>query len=308
MRIAITGAAGFIGSHLCRRLAGAGHTIVGFVRESSQWSAVQPYCERFVFGDQSDESKFLEFCHDADAVVHNSFDWSLVTGGYRQRGGLRRHMLGNLVSSLRLLELSHPRPFVYLSSVAVHHDILPEWDHKPDEAHPLRPSSAYGACKAAVEAHLWAEHFERDRATCAVRPCAVYGMDPKLDRTIGFSILRQIIQERHYEKSGGGKFVHVDDVTAAIHAALERPERSAGKPFHLADCYARWTDLAQWGAELLKIRPEIVVTSEPDSVNHFDKTAAKSLGPDVDLERGHDGLRAHLEQLVSELRRQGLDK
>lgn len=301
MRIALTGVTGFIGSNIARRLVDAGHSVVGLVRETGDWRSVQPYCERLTFGDHADETVFHDFLAGTDCVVHNSVDWSSIKGGFDQRGGFRRHLLNNLVGSIRLLELSAPRQFVFISSIAVHHDMLERWGGRPDEDHPLRPATPYGAYKAAVEAHLWCEHFERDRNTSAVRPCAVYGMDPKLDRTHGYSIVRAIDEDRKYIKKGGGKFVHVDDVTAAVAALVGNPA-AAGQAYNLVDCYARWGDWAQMAAEVMAIRPEIDLSSPAEPKNVFDVTKARAL-PGVGLDRGHAGIRTHLAELIGAMKK-----
>lgn len=304
MRIALTGVSGFIGSNIARRLAGEGHRVSGLVRETSNWQAVQPYCDRLTFGDHADETRFQELLEGCDCVIHNSVNREVFDGSYRQRGGYRKHLLSNLVGSIRLLELSHPRQFIFISSIAVHHDMRPRWGGVIDEDHPLRPCHPYGAYKAAIEAHLWAECFDRDRNTSAVRPCMVYGMDPRLDRTIGYSIIREIAAERKYFKKGGGKFVHIDDVTAAV-AALVGNDDARGQAYNLVDCYARWADWAAIAADIMRIRPEIDLSSPPEPKNNFDTSKARAL-PGVRLDRGRDGIRLHLEQLVEMMNKAGL--
>lgn len=304
MRVALTGVTGFIGSNIARRLVDAGHSVVGLVRETGDWRSVQPYCERLTFGDHADETVFHDFLSGADCVVHNSVNRAAFDGGYTQRGGYRQHLLSNLLGSIRLLELSNPRQFIFISSIAVHHDMSPRWNGRPDEDHPLRPSHPYGAYKAAVEAHLWAERFDRDRNTSAVRPCMVYGMDPRLDQTIGYSIVRQLDTEREHIRRGGGKFVHVDDVTAAV-AALVGNEGAAGQAYNLVDCYARWGDWATLAAEAMQIRPEIDLSSPAEPSNVFDVSKARAL-PGVGLSRGHAGIRSHLEELIGAMKKSQL--
>ena len=301
MRIALTGVTGFIGSSIARRLADAGHQVCGLVRETSNWQAIQPYCHRLTFGDHSDETVFYDFFEGCDCVIHNSVDREVFEGGYDRRGGYRKHYISNILGSLRLLELSAPRQFIFISTIAVHHDMRPRWGGVIDEDHPLRPVHPYGAYKASIEAHLWAECFGRDRNTSAIRPCQVYGMDPKLDKTIGYQIVRQIDEDREHLKKRGGKFVHIDDVTAAV-AALVGNEAAKGQAYNLVDCYARWGDLAQMAADIMRIRPEIDLSSPAEPENTFDVSKARAL-PGVRLDRGHSGLRAHLEELIGAMKK-----
>ena len=296
MRVALTGVSGFIGSVIARRLHEAGHSVTGLVRPSSRRDHIEPVVDRFVVGAQDDESAWPELLKDADAVVHNSVDWQWL----KDEPDLRRHLESNLLASIRLLDASAPRAFVFISTIAVHHDMRPAWNGHIDEDHPLRPANWYGAYKAAVEAHLWAAHASQDaRFTCAIRPCGVYGIDPRLDRSIGYPIVEQLVRERAYHRPGGGKFVHVEDVAAAVVGALAAPD-AAARPFNLVDCYARWGDWARIAAELLDLEADVDLSSPPEPKNTFDKTAAQSIG--ADLNRGHQGIRDHLATLIDRMR------
>jgi nucleoside-diphosphate-sugar epimerase len=290
MHIALTGASGFIGSFIARRLHESGHTVSALVRDSSRRDHIQPYVARFVEGGQSDRDAWPALLDGADAMIHNSIDWAPIRGG-----DLETHLQTNLVDAIALREAAGRRLFVYVSSVAVHHDMRPRWQGRVDEDHPTRPGTIYGACKAAVEAHLWSSYFHDDAPFASIRPCAVYGIDPNLSRSIGYPIISQLKEGTPYTRSGGGKFVHVEDVAATVTAILSRPDIPAAV-YNLADCYARWADWAQMAAELLGIEASIDLASPAQSKNMFTKDAVQALG--VSMDRGFDGIRAHLAHLI----------
>ncbi len=137
MHVALTGVSGFIGSAIARHLHGAGHSVTGLVRSASRRDHVEPYVDRFVVGDQADPAAWPGLLEGADCVVHNSLDWRPL----RDPVDLEAHLRGNLEGSIRLLEAAAPRQFVFMSTIAVHHDILPRWEGRIDEDHPLRPAS-----------------------------------------------------------------------------------------------------------------------------------------------------------------------
>jgi dTDP-glucose 4,6-dehydratase len=201
------------------------------------------------------------------------------------------------------------RRFAFLSSVAVHHDISPSWAGVIDKEHPLRPGSLYGASKAAVEAHLWDAKFRLGMHTVAIRPAAVYGVEPvRLERSHGYEQVRRLLDGRRVVRSdfpGGGKFVRVDDVALAVCRAVERAEQPdvSGRAFHLADCYAKFTRFGEHAAALLGLPASMVEADPgPPSRNVFDKSATRAaLG--VEQSRGDAGLRAHVADLIRVLRR-----
>lgn len=299
MHVALTGASGFIGSVTARRLCDAGHTVVGLVRATSRTDHIERHVKRIVVGDQADESCWPDLLDGTDCVVHNAVDWEPLRS---DNPDLNAHLQANLVASIRLLDAAAPRQFIFVSTVGVHHDIRPRWNGLIDEDHPLRPSSLYGAYKAAVEAHLWSAYYGSGQPTAALRPCAVYGIDPRLTRSIGYPIARQVADGQPFEKLGGGKFVHVDDVAAAIVACIGNLD-TAGRAYNLTDCYARWADLAALCAEILGKEVPINLSSPASSVNRFGKVAAQGLG--VGLTRGHDGIRSHLIELIDLMKQAG---
>lgn len=301
MRIALTGVSGFIGAAIAQKLQDAGHEVTGLVRETSRRHHVERFVDRFVIGDHADPSCWDEFLDGAECVIHNSVDWSAMRADAPR---IRDHLRSNVEGSILLLRHSSPRQFIFISSIAVHHDILPrepapDGTNRVDEDHPLRPASEYGAYKSAVEAHLWAEHYQHGRHTSAVRPCAVYGIDPALERSHGYRVIEQLRENGRYDRPGGGKYVHVDDVAGAVGGIVGNPLAN-GRPFNLVDCYARHADWAAMAADALGIDAEIDRSSPERPRNSFSKDAARSLG--VTLDRGHQGIRTHLQELAERMR------
>ena len=300
MRIALTGASGFIGAAIAGRLKADGHLVHGMVRETSRRDHVDDLLDRVVVGLQEQEDDQAQLLADADALVHNSVDWEVL-----KNESIDRHIEVNLTPSLKLFQKAAEAsiPVVFISSVAVHHHMRDRWSGNVDEDHPSLPGSLYGALKASLESHLWALHTSKALSFTSLRPAAVYGIDPRTKRSIGFPIIRAIAEEGVYERSGGGKFVHVDDVAACTAAALERPHPTAGV-YHLADCYARWGDWASMTADLLGVPAQINLESPTAARNTFSKSGVQhDLG--VSMDRGHDGIRTHLGELINIMRTQG---
>jgi nucleoside-diphosphate-sugar epimerase len=297
MRIAITGVSGFIGSNLARHAANSGHAVTGLVRSTSRRDHILDVVDRFVVGDQADPNAWTDLLDNADIIIHNSVDWS----AFKPELDVEANFQRNLLASLRLLHASAPRPFIFISTIAVHHDMRPRWNGSIDEDHPPRPGSDYGAMKAAIEAFLHAAHHQNGRFVSMLRPCGVYGLDPNIERSIGYPIIAKLRKHLRFDRSGGGKFVHVDDVADAAIACINN-EQANGRVFNLVDCYARWGDWATIAAEELGLDATIDLTSPAEPKNSFLKTATQErLG--VAMDRGTDGIREHLRDLIARIAR-----
>src|SRR5437867_3327805 len=84
MRIAITGATGFLGRSLVRHLADAGHRLRCWYRPDSDRSGFENHADAIEWlpGSLGDETAAGELVRDADAVVHAAVQWE----GPRNRG------------------------------------------------------------------------------------------------------------------------------------------------------------------------------------------------------------------------------
>ena len=157
MRIAVTGATGFIGRYIARQLTTAGHTCRSWYRPDS---------DRSEFGDLVSQLEWLpgqlgdpRACHalveGCEAVAHAALYHP--GGGFRGgEGDLLEFANKNILGTLKLIEAARSARvsrFVFISTCAVYDQIL---DDRPlDETHPMWPASHYGAHKAALEEFVY---------------------------------------------------------------------------------------------------------------------------------------------------------
>jgi UDP-glucose-4-epimerase GalE len=148
MRVLVTGAAGYIGSHVVCDLFARGHDVTGIDRAAPRPG--QPESPAFmVRGDIADRSVVRPLLRDQaiEAIIHLAADKS-VEASFRDPGGYFRNNIGGTLNLLEAAEEAGVRRVVFSSSCAVYG--IPE--RLPlDEDHPVAPTSPYGESKALVE-------------------------------------------------------------------------------------------------------------------------------------------------------------
>ena len=146
MRIIVTGASGFVGRVLVRRLVEQGHCVVALDHVADTAPGVEA-----IAGDIADLTiSARAFAQGCDAVAH----LATVPGGAAEVDPVAARRI-NLDAAIALSEAaaaagSRPR-FVFASSIAVLGAPLPAL---VDDATPLRPQLVYGAHKAMIEQWL----------------------------------------------------------------------------------------------------------------------------------------------------------
>jgi nucleoside-diphosphate-sugar epimerase len=212
MKIAVTGATGFIGSHLAERLVAAGHEVTVLTRSPDRLAWIRHLPLRVVYGDLDRAEALRDLTAGQDAVVH--------AAGLTRAVGRAEYLRVNVDGSVRLLEaalVNSPglRRFVYLSSQAAMGP-SPTGGSLNEDA-PRRPISAYGASKSLAELAL-ARFGDRVPIT-AIRPPWVYG--PRDRDTLAYFRLagrglRLVVGARNRFN-----IVHVADLVQGIALAAE---------------------------------------------------------------------------------------
>ena len=151
MNILVCGGAGYIGSHMCKRLSKEGHTPITFDNLSTghEWAVKWG---PLVYGDLLDPQALAAAFRDykIDAIMHFAA-LSIVSESIREPA---RYFRNNVTGTLNLLDAMRAAgvdKLVFSSTAAVYGD--PEYT-PIDEAHPTRPINPYGWSKLMAERHV----------------------------------------------------------------------------------------------------------------------------------------------------------
>jgi len=230
--VLITGGAGFIGSTLARRLAMGGDRVRVLddlsIGRTAYLDGVP--CD-LVRGSLADAATVRSVVGGVDAIVHLAARAG-IDDSVRDPLGTFEANVAWSVGLLDAARLAGVRRFVFASSNAAAGDHEPPSD-ETDLPHPLSP---YGASKLAIEAYAQAYAATYGLAACSLRFSNAYGPNSLHKRSVVAAWLRAALDGRPIEINGDGSqtrdFVHVEDLAAAVMAALNAPEADiAGELF-----------------------------------------------------------------------------
>jgi nucleoside-diphosphate-sugar epimerase len=282
MHCLVTGAAGFIGSHLAERLVAEGHTVAGI-------DCFTPYYPRSVkdanLAMLRDHAAFR--FHDCDLAsddlraavegVQIVYHLAAMPGLVRSWTHFDDYQRCNLTATHRLLEALRPLKgltrIVYASTSSVYGKYA-----SGDETLPTKPSSPYGVTKLAGE-HLLRTYGDAfDLPYTILRYFSVYG--PRQRPEMGYHLfINAILKGTAIPLTGDGLQVRgntfvADCVDATVRAAtampgetfnlgggelvtvlevLRRLEAIIGKPANLDRKPARPGDQVATGADIAKL-------------------------------------------------------
>ena len=224
MRYLVTGAAGFIGSHLAEALLARGHEVLGM-------DAFTEYYDPERKRENARERNVLEgdlLAADLDALLEN------VDGAFHLAGqpgvrasfgpGFEQYVERNVLASGRLFEAAarHRVRVVYASSSSIYGDA--ESYPTREDASP-RPISPYGVTKLCVEHLAYAHARTTGLDAIGVRYFTVYGPRQRPDMAFT-ALLEALARGAPFRLLGDGSasrsFTFVADAVDATIAAMER--------------------------------------------------------------------------------------
>lgn len=223
VRIAVTGASGFIGSHVVAALVRAGHVPVAFVRSEAKLAHAMAGHDlempSFVLGDIADAEALEQLCASVDAIVHTA---GVVTTKNADPDSIMTTNVGGTRAVIDTAIAAELDPIVHMSSVAA---VFPSRDSAvaimTSEDPTTSSTSLYARSKAGAEAV--ARSAQAERAPVVIfYPGGVFGPnDPGTSDIIDGTLLMLEKGAFVLPKGCGNAFIDVRDLSLAVVAALE---------------------------------------------------------------------------------------
>lgn len=231
----VTGASGFVGRRLCRRLLEGGWSVVAAVRRAADFSEFDGL--RFTMlsiGEIGSDTVWGNVLEGVDCVFHLA---AISTASGSEVEQLLRMRNVNALGAKGLARAaveSGVRRFVYLSTIKVNGESTPI-DQPFTEAHIPSPTTPYGITKWEAEQTIWYELNASGRTQgVVIRPPLVYGENASGN----FRLLSKLV--------GGGvplplsdtdnlrSLIYIDNLIGALMLCVDH-ENATGKTYLISD-------------------------------------------------------------------------
>jgi NAD dependent epimerase/dehydratase len=308
--VLVTGADGFIGSHLAEELVRRGATVRAMVQynsfQSRGWLDTSELVSEMevVACDICDRDRVAEVMAGADTVMHLAALIAIPYSYHAPESYVRTNVTGtlNVLQAARQLEISE---LIHTSTSEVYGTAR----YVPiDEAHPLQGQSPYSASKIASDVMVQAFHLSFGLPAVTVRPFNTYG-PRQSPRAVIPTIIGQCLAGATLTLGNltpTRDFTFVTDTVAGMLAALGR-EDAYGQTVNLGTgSEISIADLGRTIAEMIGVEVEIGIDdkrvrpggSEVERLLSDNGLAREVLGwaPEVSL---HDGLARTIEWVAA---------
>lgn len=217
-RALVTGAAGFIGSHIAERLRSMDLEVIcldnfsnGYMENLAAMKEDKGF--KLFRGDILNMKDLAKACKGVDSVIHMAAQSSVA----RSTEDPVHDFELNTVGTLNVLECARKaniKTAIFASSSTVYGEAAVP----TSEEHPLQPISNYGASKAATEAYCHSYSSLYGLRTASLRFYNIFG--PRSRKGVMFDFLKKLQQDRErLEVLGSGDqakdYLYIDDVIDA---------------------------------------------------------------------------------------------
>tara|TARA_B100001063_G_C16751198_1_gene550375 strand:+ start:859 stop:1854 length:996 start_codon:yes stop_codon:yes gene_type:complete len=264
MKILLTGADGFIGSHLAEKLIKNGYETKAFVMYNSfnSWGWLDTIDKKVrdkidIFsGDIRDSQCLREAIKGCDTVIHLA---ALIAIPFSYISP-RSYVDTNVHGTLNILEVSKEMnisKIIHTSTSEVYGSAL----HIPiDEEHPIRGQSPYSASKIAADQLAISYHSSFESPITILRPFNTYGPRQSA-RAIIPTIIMQILNGNREINLGDTSttrdFNYIDDTTSGFISAL-KSDKAVGEVINIGSGFEiSINDLVKLISDIMDVKIKI---------------------------------------------------
>ena len=218
LNVLVTGADGFVSSHLCEELLENGANVTGLIKRNSTglFKNVDHIKNKIKikWGDTQDLSLLEEITRKTDIIYHLAAQSHVGYSIYNPN----ETVVNDVISTLNVLECARKNDVKRIIH-AGSSEIYGNPTYVPiDEKHPLNPRSPYAAAKAASE-HLLQSYFHTYGLPVVLsRFFNIYGPRQGLDQAIPIFILQALNNRKITIYGNGNQTRDYTYVTDAVHA------------------------------------------------------------------------------------------
>ena len=239
MNILVTGAAGFVGSHLAERLVELGHTVWGLDCLTDYYALALKELNLHQVTEKGVRFLRLDLAEDDldDAVRDIEVVYHLAAQpGISATTPFETYVRNNLTATFRLLEAVKQAPafryFVNISTSSVYGA-----EATGDETAEPRPTSYYGVTKLAAEQLVLAQWRDRGVPACSLRLFSVYGPRERPEK-LYVRLVRCMLEDTPFPLYEGSarhlrSYTYVGDAVDGMVAVLGNLDRCQGEIFNI---------------------------------------------------------------------------
>lgn len=235
MKIVVTGAAGFIGSHLAETLAKQGHVVVAIDSFTDYYAAELKQANAEDIAAAGVALHRLDLATDDLALALDGVEFVFHLAGQPGISAstpLADYVRNNIVATDKLLTACQRQPSLRLFVNVATSSVYGRHAYDP-ETEPPKPTSYYGVTKLAAEQLALALHREKRFPACSLRIFSVYGprerpekLYPKLIRSILTDTPFPLFEgSEHHSRS----YTFVGDIIEGFVSVLDQPEKLPGE-------------------------------------------------------------------------------
>ena len=257
MKIVVTGAAGFIGSHLSERLKGLGHNVIGVDSFNNYYT---PELKKLNATDLEEKGISIEkrdlvtddvsgILQNSDAVFHLA-----AQPGISTTTPFEHYLNNNFIATHRLIEAvrtAGTKKFINIATSSIYGAHATE-----DETTAPKPTSNYGVTKLAAEQLALSNFRDKGFPAVSTRLFSVYGERERPEKLYP-KLIDAILNDKSFPLYQGSEehlrsYTYVGDIIDGLVLILQNFDKCTGEIFNLG------TDQAITTGEGIKIVEDIL--------------------------------------------------